>query len=234
MEQQLEWVPPPGSPGYHGAMAHLYRAEINRMTIWRERLDITSNWAVLLTIGLTTFTLGSDDVPHYVLLLGLGLIGISILLEGRRYRHLHHSKYRLALIEAGYFAPMLGGAAGAADVPSTEAWRNTLRADLEHPQLLISWFTAIRARLRRNYILLLYVVTAVWITKIFIHPQSPASAAEFYGRLAVGDLIPAWFVAVSAPVFVIGATILALSCPSAEELEDWSGGRSRHDAPAAL
>jgi uncharacterized membrane protein len=117
---------------------------------------------------------------------------------------------------------------------SVEEWRSTLRADLEHPQLLISWFTAVRARLRRNYILLLYVVTAVWITKLFIHPRSPASAAEFVERLAVGDLVPAWFVAVSAPLFVIGATVLALSCPSAEELEDWSKSRSRDDAPAAL
>ncbi|MFC2144274.1 DUF2270 domain-containing protein, partial [Acidobacteriota bacterium] len=66
------------------AVSHLYRAEMNRMSVWRQRLDVTSNWAVILATALTTFTLGSAEVPHYTLLLGLALVFISILLEGRR------------------------------------------------------------------------------------------------------------------------------------------------------
>jgi hypothetical protein len=38
----------------------------------------------------------------------------------------------------------------------------------------------------------------------------------------VGDLIPPWFVAVTAPLFVIGATALGCTCPSLEKLEEWS------------
>jgi uncharacterized membrane protein len=205
-------------------MVHLYRGEMNRMTVWRQRLDVTSNWAILLTVGLTTFTLGSPAVPHYTLLLGLALIGISILIEARRYRHLHHSKWRLHLIEVGYFGLFLN--------PSKEAgfdWRGILDRDLRHPELLISWLTAVRARLRRNYLLLLYFVTGVWITKLFIHPHSPVSAEEFLNRLSVGDFIPTWFVAVTAPVFVIGATVLAFTCPSSEKLEDWDREQSSTD-----
>ncbi len=41
-------------------------------------------------------------------------------------------------------------------------------------------------------------------------------------RLAVGDMIPFWFVAVTAPIFIIVATALASTCPSGEDLEDWS------------
>jgi uncharacterized membrane protein len=32
-----------------GAIAHLYRAEIYRSTVWRTRLDSTTNWAVVTT-----------------------------------------------------------------------------------------------------------------------------------------------------------------------------------------
>jgi uncharacterized membrane protein len=69
------------------AAAHLYRAEMHRMSVWRQRLDVTTNRAVILATALTTFTLGAPEVPHYTLLLGLALVIISILLEGRRYRH---------------------------------------------------------------------------------------------------------------------------------------------------
>lgn len=34
-----------------GALAHLYRGEIYRSTIWRTRLDTTTNWAVV-TLGV--------------------------------------------------------------------------------------------------------------------------------------------------------------------------------------
>ena len=32
-----------------GALAHLYRGEVYRSTIWRTRLDNTTNWAVVTT-----------------------------------------------------------------------------------------------------------------------------------------------------------------------------------------
>jgi uncharacterized membrane protein len=205
--------------GFESSVVHLYRGEMNRMTVWRERLDITSNWAILLTVGLTTFTLGSVDVPHYTLLLGLALIAISILIEGRRYRHLHHSKWRIYLMEYGYFAEILDPSADNAMAD----WRRILARDLRHAAWGISWATAVRVRLRRNYLLLFYFVTSVWIAKLFIHPDSPASLAEFMGRMRVGQsFLPPWFVASTATFFVIGATLLAITCPPAEQLEDWT------------
>ena len=207
------------SPSKHGSLAHLYRAEMNRMTVWRQRLDITSNWAIILTTALTTFTLGSPDVPHYTLLLGLALIGISILIEGRRYRHLYHSKWRLYLMESGYFAELLHPYEGDRELPN---WRHLLAADLRHTFFQLKYLTAVRVRLRRNYLLLVYFVTAVWLVKLVIHPQRAAGLAGFWNHLEIGGLIPPWFVAVSSLVFVGGATLLALSCPPAERLEDWS------------
>lgn len=200
-------------------VSHLYRAEMNRMSVWRQRLDVTSNWVVILATGLTTFALGSREIPHYTLLLGLALVFISILLEGRRYRHLHHSKWRLYLLESGFFAETIQPATRGEALPD---WRRLLAADLRHTHFSISWLTAMRLRLRRNYLLVIYFISAVWVVKLFIHPGRVASVADFYQRLAVGDLFPPWFVAATAVIFIATATILGLSCPSAEVLEDWS------------
>jgi len=219
------------SAGFHGAMVHLYRGEMQRMTVWRQRLDVTSNWAILLMVALTTFTLGARDVPHFTLLLGLALIGISVLIEGRRYRHLHHSAWRLYLIELGYFAGVLHPS-GAPPID----WRRILAHDLRRPRMLLSWFTATRVRLRRNHLMVLSFVTAAWVTKLFIHPGRPTSLDEFFGRLAVGELIPPWAVAVTAFLFVGGATVLAATCPAAERIEKWGGAfidRPAEDEAAA-
>jgi uncharacterized membrane protein len=144
---------------------------------------------------------------------------ISILLEGRRYRHLHHSKWRLYLLESGFFAEMLAPVAAAGATPD---WRRLLAADLRHTHFSISWLTAMRLRLRRNYLFVIYFMAAVWIVKLFIHPGRPAHFTDFFSRLGVGHFVPPWFVATTAVVFIVGTTILGLTCPSAEELEDWS------------
>jgi uncharacterized membrane protein len=200
---------------FDSAMIHFYRGEMQRMTVWRTRLDTTSNWAILLTTGMTTFTLGSQSIPHFILLLGLALLGTCILIEARRYRHLLHSKWRLYMVEANYFGQKL-----LPDSPPPDVnWRKHLADDLADPRLRHTLFCALRLRLRRNYLLLVYFVTAVWLTKVFIHPQSPESLLDYHSRLAVGGLFPSWFVAVTAGVFVGGCTILAATCPSEERLD---------------
>jgi uncharacterized membrane protein len=208
------------------AYVHLYRGEMHRMTMWRQRLDITSNWAIILTTALTTFTLGAQDVPHYTLLLGLGIIAISILIEARRYRHLHHSKWRLFLLESGLFAQLLDPAGQ----PPEPQWRELLAEDLRQAVFSLSWFSAIRARLRRNYLMLVYFVTAVWIVKLVIHPAPSHGPDELFQHLWVGNIIPPWFVATTAVLFIVVSTMLAVSCPTTEELDDW-GGRARGAPP---
>ena len=185
------------------ATSHLYRAEMNRMLVWRQRLDITTNWAIILATALTTFTLGSKE----------------ILLEGRRYRHLHHSKWRLYLLESGFFSEVIDPASVSQAAPD---WRQLLAADLRHTHFSLSWLTAMRLRLRRNYLLVIAFITAVWVAKLFIHPQRPESFAELFSRIGVGSFLPPWFVAMTAVLFIGAAIVLGLSCPPAEELEDWS------------
>ena len=197
------------------SLAHLYRGEMQRMTVWRQRLDTTTQWAIILTTALTTFVLGSVAAPHFIMLLGLTLNAIFMVIEGRRYQHLHHSKRRLALLERDYFAPQLS------DCECTEDWAERLANDLRHPHITISLFEATMLRLRRNYLMLAYFITAVWLTKLFIHPASPASSHEYFERFAVGDMLPAWFVVATALIFVMASTVMALRTHSEEDLEHW-------------
>ncbi len=206
----------PGESSFHTAMAHLYRGEMHRMTVWRQRLDVTTNWAILMVGGLATFTLGSASVPHFVLLLGLALMAVTLAIEARRYRRLHHSRWRLRLLESCYFAPLLD----TGSCESCEGWRQVIAHDLREPAMFVSWFTAIRVRLRRNYLLLLYFSTAVWIAKLFIHPHDPENVQELWARLTVEGFLPSWFVAMSAAAFLVVATALAATAASAEAVEE--------------
>lgn len=227
MEKDDELLRPPPDchqeePQFHTAMAHLYRGEMNRMTVWRQRLDTTSNWAIILTFGMSTFVLGSLTVPHYVMLLGLAIVSICLLIEARRYQRLHHSKWRLALFDHNYFANILWPPA---HLPEP-AWRRQLAFDLRRPHFTMTWLMATRLRLRRNYLLLVYFITAVWLTKVFIHPSGAHSLREFYERFALGDLFPAWFVASTATVFILVSSGLGLLTPSEESLEEWTWERN--------
>jgi uncharacterized membrane protein len=46
-----------------GALAHLYRGELYRSTVWRTRLDTTTNWAVLTTGIALSLTLAARRRP---------------------------------------------------------------------------------------------------------------------------------------------------------------------------
>ena len=203
-----------GSSSFDTAMAHLYRGEMHRMTTWRQRLDVTTNWAMVMALGMTTFALGSDRTPPYILLLGLAAVAMCLAIEARRYQSLHHSLWRLRVLEQHYFVGLLR-AAPAED----RQWRDRLAEELASPSSKVGLFDAARFRLRRNYLMLSYYITAAWLTKVFIHPGSPQSLHEYYRRLAVGDLIPSWFVVASAGAFILVSTFLAATSPSEEAVE---------------
>jgi len=196
------------------AMAHLYRAEMHRMVTWRQRLDITTNWAMIMALGMTTFALGSERTPPYILLLGLAAVAMCLVIEARRYQQLHRSLWRLRLIEQHYFVEQLRP-----ESRPDRAWRERLATELATPTPRIGLVGSARFRLRRNYLMLSYFITAAWLTKVFIHPSSPKTTAEFFARLAVGDLFPSWFVAVTAGAFVLTATVFAVTSADEEQVE---------------
>ena len=70
-----------------GVTAHLYRGEVYRSTIWRTRLDTTTNWSVV-TLGVAlSITYSSPQAsPLPLVLVGI-LIIFFLMLEARRYRY---------------------------------------------------------------------------------------------------------------------------------------------------
>jgi uncharacterized membrane protein len=70
-----------------GALAHLYRGEVYRSTVWRTRLDSSTNWAVVTTgIALSATYSSAQASPLPMVLVGL-LVSVFLLFEARRYRY---------------------------------------------------------------------------------------------------------------------------------------------------
>lgn len=215
---------PPQSQHDDTWLVHFYRAAAGDNSMWRQRLDVTSNWAVPLVLALVTLALSERTVAHLTLLiLGWALIVLAALVEARRYRTLHAGAWRTGLIERGYYVPRLEGA------PEPEGWRAALAADLRRPTLRLSAWAALRSRFRATYAVLGYLLTLAWIAKVVSHPTIATTADEVLERLAVGDAIPGGLVLVAALAILLGATLIALSGAPAEALES----KERRRAQAA-
>jgi len=58
-----------------GALSHLYRGEVYRSTVWRTRLDSSTNWAVVTTgIALSATYSSAEASPLPMVLVGLLVI----------------------------------------------------------------------------------------------------------------------------------------------------------------
>jgi uncharacterized membrane protein len=72
---------------FNTAMIHFYRGEVQRSNTWRNRLDTTTNWAVLTAGATLSFVFSSPSNPHFVIPINSILVAIFLLMEARRYRY---------------------------------------------------------------------------------------------------------------------------------------------------
>lgn len=167
-----------------GAIAHLYRGEVYRSTIWRTRLDTTTNWSVVtLGVALSITFSTKDASPLPLLLVGI-LIAFFLMLEARRYRYFNVWRARARWMENHFYAPMLQDG----DMHLEANWQQTLARDYHHPRYHISLLIAIGRRLRYNYIWLFSVQTVAYFGKIVVHPTPAQTVGEVLSRAAVGPL----------------------------------------------
>jgi len=142
---------PPFDPAEMGAIAHLYRGEVYRSTIWRTRLDNTTNWSIVtMGIALSTTFSSPEASPLPLLLVGL-LIAVFLGMEARRYRYFNVWRARTRWLETNFYAPILTGEA------RDNSWRVVLARDYTAPRHHISFLRAAGRRLRRNYVWILVV-----------------------------------------------------------------------------
>ena len=84
------------------ALSHLYRGELYRSTVWRTRLDATTNWAVLTTGIALSLTFSSESAsPLPLVLVGL-LVTTFLFIEARRYRFFDFWRMRAHVLEVQF------------------------------------------------------------------------------------------------------------------------------------
>jgi uncharacterized membrane protein len=172
-----------------GALAHLYRGEVYRSTVWRSRLDATTNWAVVTTgLALSLTFSGRYASPLPLLLVGL-IVPVFLYLEARRYRYFDFWRMRAHVLEVYFFGPILRGQG----VRTDNGWNEVLYQDYRHPNLHITLLEALGRRLRRNYSWIFLIQVTCYIGKLLIHPEPIISAEEFLRRAAIGP-IPGWVI----------------------------------------
>ena len=188
-----------------GALAHLYRGEVYRSTVWRTRLDSSTNWAVVTTgIALSATFSNSEASPLPMVLVGL-LVSVFLLFEARRYRYFNVWRARARLLETDFYAPMITGNGVRLD----SGWTDLLAQDYVVPRYHISFARAIGRRLRRTYAWIFVIQAIAYYGKLAIHPEPLTNLAELWERAAIGP-IPGGLVIAAGVLFHGGWAVFAL------------------------
>jgi len=199
------------------AMAHFYRAEVQRSNTWRNRLDTTFNWAIVTAGAALTFTFSSPESPHFVILLVVFLVMVFLGIEARRYRYYELWAYRVRMMETDFYAGML-----TPPFAPSQDWADELADNLLHPEFTISQAEALGRRFRRNYVWVFLILGLSWWLKILMHPTSTWNWAEIISRAAVGPLPGSVVIGIGAAAYVglalLGALTLNLQESTSEVL----------------
>lgn len=183
--------------GYHlraseftTAMVHFFRAEVHRANIWRQRLDATTNWAVIATGAAISFAFSEPQGHSGVILLNMLLITMFLWIEARRYRYYELWSSRIRLMETDFFAAMLVPPFS----PSPD-WAESLAEHLLQPHFSISMLEAVGRRLRRNYWWLFIILSLAWLGKLYLQPVIAGTLPIMYARAAFGPVPGGWVIA---------------------------------------
>jgi uncharacterized membrane protein len=215
-------VEPPQTPPWPGIprtsseyvtlIAHYYRAEMGRMSGWRDRIDRTTNWAITVAGAMLSVSLSTPTSHHGVLLFAMVLVLLLLVIESRRYRFFDVYRARVRRLERQYFAQVFSRA-GEGD----NDWMRELSDDLKKPVFLMSRGLAFSRRLRRNYIWMFLILLVAWLLKIsspkLMTEGEPSRFArslyEWTNSAAIGPL-PGWMVLVAVTSFYCWIAYAAL------------------------
>ena len=202
-----------------GALAHIFRAEVYRSTVWRMRFDTTTNWAVVTTgIAMSASFSSAQASPLPLVLVGL-LVSFFLLIEARRYRYFDIWRLRARVLETGFCAPLLTGELG----QPNSAWAQHLAQDYCEPRHRLGYARAIGRRLRSNYAWIFAIQMLSYYGKIAIHPAPLANLADLWQRAAVGP-IPGQLVVLAGAVFFGGwfcVGVVTLYQDHLQQAHDW-------------
>lgn len=204
---------------YISAITHFYRGELDRANTWRIRLDTTTNWAIVSTIGIFSFAFGTGHTSA-VIIIGMYLVTNFLYLEARRYRYFDVWKDRVRMVEVNFFKPLL-----LRDLISPKNdWGLLVASDLHTPHFKISMAQAIKQRLIRNYLALFLILLVGWIGHYFLFPDAFLKNAET-------DLLPWWLpVGLVAILYLFLAGILLFTPPIVEpDNKSWTREDTKYE-----
>ncbi|CAH2601632.1 conserved membrane protein of unknown function [Rhodovastum atsumiense] len=187
------------------ALSHLYRGELYRSTMWRNRLDATTNWAVVSTGIALSLTFSHETAsPLPLVLVGL-LVAVFLRIEARRYRFFDFWRVRAHILETQFFGPILLGQG----VQIDNHWNEILYQDYQAPRLHITFADALGRRLRKNYGWIFIIQAVAYVGKLVIHPTPIASVGDLWARAAIGP-IPGPVVLLCGLLFHGGLLVIAV------------------------
>lgn len=190
------------SGNFTTALVHFYRGEMSRSNVWRQRLDATTNWAVITTGAALTFVFSDPNNTAGILLIDSLFVLLFLFIEARRYRYYELWTNRVRIMEKNFFVGLLSPPF----MPHTD-WAEKISESLNNPCFPIGLMEALGRRYRRNYAPIFLILAVSWISKIYMHPISVDSLEQFVSRSAMGP-IPGWLVI--AIGFVFNGALIAL------------------------
>jgi len=171
-------------PEFINAMVHLYRGELGEATAWRNRIDATTNWAVVLSATALSFVFSDRSSERHLLIPIISLFcTFFLLIEARRYRFFDIWRSRARMIEINFYRPLLD-----ASKPAMPDWAETLSHDMEWPHFHVPLWEALGRRLRRNYQWIYAIQFGSWILVLLSHPTTTTSLREVAARASIGPL----------------------------------------------
>jgi uncharacterized membrane protein len=209
---------------YVNTMVHFYRGELGRIMVWRQRLDVTTTWAITATTSIITVAFSFQNIPHIVFFFNLAFVWMLLWIEARRYRFYDAFRGRVRMLESHFLVPMISQSRNLLD----GEWRRLVCEDLILPSFKISKLEAVARRLKRNYVFIFTIIMVAWTLKIFLHADAPiASFADFYEALAV-DALPSWFACLVyfGTVFIVIGLMIYVSRKTSEEVSEFSPSNS--------
>lgn len=149
---------------YLNVLTHFYRGEVNRETVWRQRMDTTTNWAILATTATFSWAFTAErSESHFIFPFATLLVFLLLYVEARRYRQYDVARTRVRMLEVHLMVPALNPELNILQGD----WRTVLSNDLLLPTFKISNLEALGLRLYRNYAWLFLILCAGWILRVY-------------------------------------------------------------------
>lgn len=211
---------------YIAAMVHFYRGEVSRSNVWRQRLDHTTNWAVVTTAAIMTFAFAETNRTHLMLLVCSFVTVGFLYIEARRFRYFSVYRARVRMLEENFILPIV---TRNLESPKPE-WREFIAMDLDVPKYKMTKLEALALRVRYNYYWLFMAQGLAWLLKTWLHPTPAKSLSEWYGHMAEGPL-PGWVLLFFGLAFFGSMTALfvrggASTAVSEDEIHGYETDRS--------